>query len=225
MLGEIEVGRGHLDAAVARYEEAARLLETQPPPAAFAALWQAAQIYFEQRQPEAALALGRRHSGPWASGVRGTAYLLLKNEPAAEKEFNALRADLTPAWGEYRAGKYIALYRLRAASYAGRSQEVTASWQQLADEFRSDFAFEVGRAYLELGALPEAEQHLRFQLKAHRNFLTDVLTQFYLGKVLEETGKKAEALKSYQEFLGHFEHSTAKLPQIAEARAAVKRLR
>ena len=28
MLGEIEVGRGRLDAAVARYEEAARLLET-----------------------------------------------------------------------------------------------------------------------------------------------------------------------------------------------------
>ncbi len=99
MLGEIEVGRGRLDAAVARYEEAARLLETQPPPAAFAALWQAAQIYFEQRQPEAALALGRRHPGLWASGVRGTAYLLLNNEPAAEKEFNALRAYLTPPLG------------------------------------------------------------------------------------------------------------------------------
>ena len=50
------------------------------------------------------------------------------------------------------------------------------------------------------------------------------LTQFYLGKVLEQSGKKAEALKSYQEFLGHFEHSTAKLPQIAEVQAAVKRL-
>ena len=35
MLGEIEVGRGRLDAAVARYEEAARLRDTQPPPAAF----------------------------------------------------------------------------------------------------------------------------------------------------------------------------------------------
>ena len=44
-------------------------------------------------------------------------------------------------------------------------------------------------------------------------------------KILEQTGKKAEALKAYQEFLSHFEHSTAKLPQIAEARAAVKRLK
>lgn len=229
MLGDIEVGRGRLDAAVARYEEAARLRETQPPPAAFGALFQAAEIYFEQRQPEAALALGRRHPGAWASGVRGTAYLLLKNGPAAEKEFNALRAFLTPQLGEYMAGKYVDLDRLLAAAYAGRSQEVTAGWQQLGGQFRPMVALEVGRAYLELGALPEAEQHLRFALKAYwmwnaPHFLTYALTQFYLGKVLEQTGKKAEALKAYQEFLGHFENSTAKLPQIAEARAAVKRL-
>jgi len=50
------------------------------------------------------------------------------------------------------------------------------------------------------------------------------LTQFYLGKILEQTGKKAEALKAYQEFLCRFENSTAKLPQIAEVQAAVKRL-
>jgi len=233
MLGEIEVGRGRLDAAVARYEEAARVRETQPPPATFAALWPAAQTYFEQGQPEAALALGRRHPGPSASGVRGAAYLLLKNEPAAEKEFNALRAYLAPPLGEYMAGKYVDLERLLAAAYAGRSQEVTAEWQQLGGQFRPMVAMEVGRAYLELGALPEAEQHLRFALKAYcmwnpqlvaPHFLTYALTQFYVGKVLERAGKKAEALKSFQEFLGHFEHSTAKLPQIAEARAAVKRL-
>jgi hypothetical protein len=50
------------------------------------------------------------------------------------------------------------------------------------------------------------------------------LTQFYLGKILEQTGKKTEAFKAYQEFLCHFENSTAKLLQIAEVRAAVKRL-
>jgi tetratricopeptide (TPR) repeat protein len=223
-LGEIEVGRGRLDAAVARYEEAARLLETKPPPMAFGALWPAAQIYFEQGQPEAALALGRRHPRPWASDVRGTAYLLLKNEPAAEKEFNALRAYLTPPLGEYMAGKYVDLERFRAAAYAGRSQEVTAGWQQLGGQFRPDIALEVGRAYLELGALPEAEQHLQFAAKVYPDLLTYVLTQFYLGEILERTGRKAEALKAYQEFLGHFENSTARLPQIAEAQAALKRL-
>jgi tetratricopeptide (TPR) repeat protein len=236
MLGEIEAGRGRLDAAVAHYEEAARLLESKTPEVAFGRLFKGAQIYFEQRQPEAALALGRRHPGPSAAGVRGTAYLLLKNEPAAEKEFNAQRAYLTPLLGDYMAGKYVDLERLLAAAYAGRSREVTAGWQQLGGQFRPMVALEVGRAYLELGALPEAEQHLRFASKAYRNwginrplvvapnFLTYALTQFYLGKILEQTGKKAEAINAYQEFLGHFENSTAKLPQIAEARAALKRL-
>jgi cytochrome c-type biogenesis protein CcmH/NrfG len=50
------------------------------------------------------------------------------------------------------------------------------------------------------------------------------LAHFYLGRILEQTGKKAEAITAYQEFLSHFENSTAKLPQIAEARAALKRL-
>jgi tetratricopeptide (TPR) repeat protein len=236
MLGQIEVGRGRLDAAVARYEEAARLLESQRPEAAFGALFMAAQVYFEQRQPEAALALGQRHPGLWAAGVRGTAYLLLKDEPATEKEFNAQRAYLTPLLGEFMAGKYVDLERLLAAAYAGRSQGVTAGWQPLGSQFRPMVAMEVGRAYLELGALPEAGEHLRFALKAYRNwgvtksivvapnFLAYALTQFYLGKILEQTGKKAEAINAYQEFLSHFENSTAKLPQIAEARAALARL-
>jgi hypothetical protein len=38
------------------------------------------------------------------------------------------------------------------------------------------------------------------------------------------TGKKAEAISACQEFLGHFEKPPSKLPQIAEARAALKRL-
>jgi len=76
-----------------------------------------------------------------------------------------------------------------------------------------------------LGALPEAEQHLRFAAKEPSTFLSCVLTQFYLGKVLERTGGRAEALKAYQDFLGHFGHSTAKLPQIAAAWAAAKRLK
>ena len=39
-----------------------------------------------------------------------------------------------------------------------------------------------------------------------------------------QAGRKAEAISSYKDFLSHFENSNAKLPQIAEARAALKRL-
>jgi tetratricopeptide (TPR) repeat protein/predicted Ser/Thr protein kinase len=236
MLGDVEIARGRLDAAVARYEEAAEGLTTQPPPAAFGTLIEGARIYLEQRQPEAALALGKRHPEPWAAGVRGIAHLLLKNQDAAKRELTAVHDYLTPALGEYYAGKWVDLARLLAAAYAGRPQEVIADWQQLGNEFHLSVAMEVGRAYLELGALPEAEQHLRFVLQAYRNlafmssatasptFLTYALAHFYLGKTLEQTGRKAEAIDAYKEFLSHFENSTAKLPQIAEARAALKRL-
>jgi len=236
MLGDIEIARGRLDAAAARYEEAAQGYATQPPPAAFGTLFEGAQIYFEQRQPEAALALGKRHPEPWGAGVRALAYLLLKNQDAAARELKAVHDYLTPALGECYAGKWVDLARLLAAAYACRPQEVTANWQPLGDEFHLLVAMEVGRAYLELGALPEAEQNLRFVLQAYRNFgfissvtvsptfLTYTLAHFYLGKALEQTGRKVEALDAYKEFLSHFEKSTAKLPQIAEARAALKRL-
>ena len=84
------------------------------------ALRKAAQIYFEQGQPDLALALAHRSTSPWAAGIRGAAYLLLKKDAAAEKEFADLRASVTPLVGEYVAGKTVDLHRLQAAGYAGR---------------------------------------------------------------------------------------------------------
>jgi tetratricopeptide (TPR) repeat protein len=235
VLGDIEVGRGRLDRAAARYEESARLYATQSPVMSQWPLLKAAQIYFEQGQPELALALGRRSTSPWAAGIRGAAYPLLKKDAAAEKEFTDLRTSVTPLVGEYVAGKTVELHRLQAAAYAGRWQEVVASWPQLGQQFWDLYALNVGRAYLETGMPAEAERHLRFALKAGQfwdnptqlvrsNFVSHTLAQFYLGRVLEQTGKKAEAINAYEEFLSHFENSTAKLPQIAQARAALKRL-
>jgi tetratricopeptide (TPR) repeat protein len=235
VLGDIEVGRGRLDRAVARYEESARLYATQNPVMSQWPLMKAAQIYFAQGQPELALALAQRSTSPWAAGFRGTAYLVLKKDAAAEKEFDLLRASVTPLVGEYMAGKTVELHRLQAAVYDRRWQEVVASWPQLGQQFCDAYALDVGRAYLETGMLAEAERHLRFALKASRcwgtptlllrcNFVSYTLAQFYLGRVLEQTGKKAEAINAYQEFLSHFENSSAKLPQIGDARAALKRL-
>jgi tetratricopeptide (TPR) repeat protein len=235
VLGDIEAGRGRLDRAVGHYEESARLFATQNPAMSQWPLRRAAQIYFEQGQPEKALALARRSTSPWAAGFRGTACLLLKKETAADKEFADLRASVTPLVGEYVAGKTVELHRLQAAAYAGRWQDVIASWPQLGQQFWDLYALDVGRAYLETGMPAEAERHLRFALKTARNwsdpqhlgrcnFVSYALAQFYLGRVLEQTGRKADAISAYKEFLSHFENSTAKLPQIAEARAALKRL-
>jgi tetratricopeptide (TPR) repeat protein len=235
VLGDIEVGRGRLDRAAGRYEEAAQIGASQGVRVPSQVLLKAAQIYFEQRQPEAALAMGRRHASPWVAGVRGVAQLLLKNEAAAEKEFADLRASATPWFEDYVAGKLVGLHRLLAASYAGHSEKVIADWPQLGGPLWPLYALAVGRAYLEMGMLSEAERHLRFATRTQlawgtrfpftaHSFLSRILAEFYLGKLLEQNGKKAEAINAYQEFLGHFENSTAKLPQITEARAALKRL-
>ena len=234
VLGEVEVGGGRLERAVAGYEESARLYAAQGPLMSYWLLWKAARIHFEQGQPELALAMAPGNTSPWAAGFRGTAYLLLKKNAAAEKEFAALRALLTPVLGDYVAGKMVELHRLQAAAYAGRWQEVIANWPQLGQQYWPWYALDVGRAYLQMGNLEEAERHLHFALRAPRywvhvqldtcDFLSYTLAQFYLGRVLEQSGKRADAINAYREFLSHFENSTAKLAQIAEARAALKRL-
>jgi len=235
VLGDIEVGRGRLEQAVKHYEEAARLIGPNDPATAGALMIKAAQIYFEQNQPEAALALGKRHATPWGAVTRAIAYSLLRNDAAAEKEYAAARSLLAPQIGDYAAANAIEVARLLANNYAGRWQEVITNWPRVGSQHWSLYALGVGRAYLETGKLPEAERHLRFALLVHRswpntgaliahNFLTFTLAQYYMARVFEQTGKKSEAINAYQEFLSHFENSSARLPQIAEARAALKRL-
>jgi tetratricopeptide (TPR) repeat protein/predicted Ser/Thr protein kinase len=235
VLGDIEVARGRLDKAAARYEEAAHLSEKLDVRRSAALEWKAVQIYLEQRQPEQALALARRLHSPWAPGFRGIAHLLMSNLAAAEKEFTSLRASLTPVVGDYMADKFIKLDRALAALYAGHWQQVIVEWPQLSATSRRPFTLAVGRASVETANWDEAERYLNTVLMLQRtwdyqiaiansDFLSYALGGFYLGRVFEHSGKKAEAANAYQEFLSHFENSNARLPQIAEARAALKRL-
>jgi tetratricopeptide (TPR) repeat protein len=54
--------------------------------------------------------------------------------------------------------------------------------------------------------------------------LYSVLARYYLGQVYEATGKSPQAINEYQSFLSHFEGSGAALPEVAQARAALKKL-
>jgi eukaryotic-like serine/threonine-protein kinase len=235
VLGDIEVARGRLDRAAARYEEAARLSAKLDPLRISRLEQKAVEIYFEQGQPEQALAIARRLQSPWAPGFRGIAYLVLKNDAAAEKEFSSLRGSLTPVVGDYAANKSIILDRVLAALYAGHSQQVLAEWPKVNMFDRAGLVLVIGRASLETANWEDAERYLRVvpimqrtwdnQLDiASRDFLAYCLGEFYQAKALEHTGKKGDAINAYQGFLSHFENSTARLPQIAEARAALKRL-
>jgi len=236
VLGDIEVGRGRLGQAVVYYERAARMFTEHRSPLAEAPLRKAVHICLEQGLLDAALALGRHDRSPWAYGAGAMAYLLLRDEFAAEKEFDNLRSSLSPVVGDYLADKTVEVDRLWATGYAGHWEQLIASSPQLGGLRRKDMVdLPVGRAYLETGAVLMAERHLRFVLHAERtwvnvtsivfhDFLSYILAQFYVGRVLEHNGKKAEAIEAYRAFLSHFNNSNARLPQIAEARAALKRL-
>ena len=236
VLGDIAVGQGRLDHAVGRYEEAARLNSKGSPVAELGLLLKAAEIYFEQHKPQAALAFARRQPAPWGHGIQAMAFLLLNDSAAAEKEFSAEHAGTAPFVGDYAAGRIITFERFLVAGNGGHWQKLISGWSALASRQNSLVVhLHVGHAYLETGMLPQAEQELRFALLrardwglsdiiAGRSFLDTILAQFYLGKVLEQEGKKADAIEAYEEFLSHFENSTARLAQIHEARAAIRRL-
>jgi hypothetical protein len=159
----------------------------------------------------------------------------MNNHVAAEKEFTSLRASLTPVVGDYMADRFIKLDRVLAALYAGHWRQVIGEWPQLSATSRRRFALAVGRASVEMDNWDEAERYLNTVLMLQRtwdyqtaiadsDFLSYALGEFYLARVFEHRGKNADAANAYQEFLSHFEDSNARLPQIAEARAALKRL-
>ena len=52
----------------------------------------------------------------------------------------------------------------------------------------------------------------------------EVLMHFQVAQIDERNGKRDAAINEYQEFLSHFETSHTKLPQVAQARAALKKL-
>jgi DNA-binding winged helix-turn-helix (wHTH) protein/tetratricopeptide (TPR) repeat protein len=233
VLGDVALGRGSFGLAIGYFAEAARFIEPDEPQMAHAETWKAAEIYFEQREPQAALLWARRRMVLGAAEVRGVAYLLLKNEPAAEREFAAARAAMVPVLGDYMAERLIAFDRLRAASYSGQWQQVIADWPELSGSLGSANAFFLGRAHAEIGMLPQAEKELRDGLVwvspgnligSYSDFFCYELTQFYLGKVFELEGKKTDAVDSYRAFVSHFTKSNARLPEIAQAQAALRRL-
>jgi hypothetical protein len=57
-----------------------------------------------------------------------------------------------------------------------------------------------------------------------RSPLVSLLSQFYLGRVHDATGRRDQAAREYRQFLSVFDGSATMQAQVAEARAALKRL-
>ncbi len=135
--------------------------------------------------------------------------------------------------------RYIELHRLsnRIAADILRNDGRSAleALGRYPDLQRVEVLFNRARAHLLVNDYASAEPEFRNTLRESRSFsnftfmraqvpLFSLLCHFYLGQLYEATGKNQQAIDEYQSFLSHFEGSRTKMPQVAEARAALKRL-
>ena len=133
----------------------------------------------------------------------------------------------------------IEIMRARNQIYAAfarkDSRGVLAAASQYPDFQVAELQLVKGASYLHLKDYPSSERELRRGVIAGRS-LADLVTMrtrlpiaaellhFYLAQLLEASGKRGPAINEYQKFLSLFENSSARLPEIEEARTALKRL-
>jgi len=128
-----------------------------------------------------------------------------------------------------------ALYQTIAAVSQNDGGGALSHLAGLPDFQNEPFLFSKGRAPLLLNNYTAAEQDLRGTLRESHNignfrFMLDrvpayaVLSHFYLGQLYEKTAKSQQAIDEYQSFLSHFESLHTRLPQVTQAREALKRL-
>ena len=160
-LGNAEVGRQHWDAAVDYFEQSARAYSWNPS-FRFDQLFKAAQIYLELGKPEKVLELASRHETPWLPALRAMAYAAMGKTAHADKEYQALRASLTPVLGPYMALRTERLYRVHGEFYAGNYQQSIAFAAGVPVQLRSMYALPLARSYLKLGNRAEARRQLEF---------------------------------------------------------------
>ncbi len=233
---QLQEARGQLEAARESYHRAvAQLGRARQTEGAGQALGALARISVLLGEGAATLSFARQQK------LDGEEHLTIAsleavqgNQAASEKSLQQFAA--THPW---RGPQFLAFIR------AGNEMEVAlrrsdgpgalAAASALPDLNNPQLLYARGRAYVLLKDYARAEQHLRRALVRERglsNFndmrsrspLLATLCRFYLAQVYEAGGKREQAVNEYQEFLSHFESSRTRLPQVAEARAALKKL-
>jgi len=122
----------------------------------------------------------------------------------------------------------------QATLQAKNGQAVSDVEARLPDWQEPRVLFVRGRSHLINNDFAAAELRLQRAIVSNRLTLSgdfrghfpaiELLSHYYLGQIYERSGKRDQAINEYEEFLSHFANSQSRLPQIAEARTALKRL-
>jgi serine/threonine protein kinase len=168
--------------------------------------------------------------------LRAVAFLqtMAGNPSAAQQSLQ--RFASSHSWIASRAVEITqAYYDMSAAVHNGDGQTALSRAASIPDFQDAYLLYLKGRAHLLTNDYPSAEAEFRGCLRAGRvlansGSLTQrfpvigILSHYYLGQLYEKTNKHDQAINEYQEFLSHFQSSQSRLPEVGEARAALKRL-
>ena len=128
-----------------------------------------------------------------------------------------------------------ALADITAAVHRGDGQAALSRATSIPDFQYPYLLFLKGRAHLLTNDYASAETEFRGVLRTERLLpnpgtlaqrfpLLGILSHYYLGQLYERTSKRDQAINEYQEFLSRFASPQPRLSQVADARAALKRL-
>jgi serine/threonine protein kinase/Tfp pilus assembly protein PilF len=156
------------------------------------------------------------------------------NSSAAQQSLQ--RFASSHAWIAPRAIEIEQTYAdVSAAVHNGDGQTALSRAASIPDFQEPYLLFLKARAHLLTNDYSSAETGFRLVLRLDHNLenshvmterfpVLGILSHYYLGQLYERTGKHDQAINEYQEFLSHFASSQSPLPQVAEARTALKRL-
>jgi eukaryotic-like serine/threonine-protein kinase len=128
-----------------------------------------------------------------------------------------------------------AYFDMSAAVHNGDGQAALSRATSIPDFQDAYLLYLKGRAHLQTSDYVSAEAEFRGALRAVRGLsnsnslvqrfpVIGILSHYYLGQLYEKTNKHDQASNEYQEFLSHFQNSQSRLPEVGEARVALKRL-
>jgi serine/threonine protein kinase/tetratricopeptide (TPR) repeat protein len=233
---QFKQSEGDLEGALAKYRESVQKLgQAKQYEAATDSLWSLAILSELMGEGSSALSFAQGQKlDDKQLPIVGLLETLAGNTAAARQSWQ--RFASSHPWISSREIEFEeADAEIAAAVHRGDGQTALNRAAGIPDFQDAGLLFLKGRAHLLTNDYSSAEHDLRATIRRSRSLMNprvisqrfpvlEMLAHYYLGQVYERTNKRDQAVNEYQDFLSHFTNSHTKLPQVAEARASLKRL-
>jgi len=228
--------RGDLEGALASYREAVlQLGRAKQSQAAETFLRQFAGLSVLLGEGSSALSFAQQQN-LGGEELQTVAFLQIMAGNSSAGQQSLQRFAASHPWVAPRALEIDQAYAdASAAVHRGDGQTALSRAASIPNFQDAYLLFLKARSHLLTNDDSSAENEFRAVLRADRSLQNSrtmtarfpvfgILSHYYLGQLYEHTGKHDQAVNEYQDFLSHFASGQSRLPQIGEARTALKRL-